>query len=124
MITTGGPWPDSSTGACAKPSGLAPCPADEDPFFGQDGSYRINQPSYSGNANILNDAITGLSWQLKPILAPVSQSAAVAYCESLELDGHEDWRLPTRLEYVTLLDYGLPGGFAIPPAVPNDTTGS
>lgn len=123
IITDGGPWPDSFTGTCALPTGLSACPAKDAPFFGQDGTYRINQPRYTASSTVLNDAITGLSWQLRPTLTEGSQSEAAAYCDALVLGGQDDWRLPTRLEYVTLMDYGWPDGFASPPAIPTDTTG-
>jgi hypothetical protein len=63
-------------------------------------------------------------WQLRPEVTSKTQVKAVAYCDTLSLAGHDDWRLPTRLEYVTLLDEGLPNGFAVPPLVPADSTGT
>jgi hypothetical protein len=124
IVETGGPWPDSFTGRCASPSAFIPCPPSEGAFFGQDGTYRINVPSYATTVSTATDSITSLMWQLKPAGGGKSQADAVAYCDELSLAGHDDWRLPTRLEYVTLLDEGLPNGFAVPPAIPNDSTGT
>jgi hypothetical protein len=123
IIRTGGPWPDSFTGSCSTASKLVPCPQSHEPFFGQDGTYRINVPIYSSTATTLTDSVTGLAWQLEPEALTKTQVDAVAYCEALALEGHEDWRLPTRLEYVTMLDEGLPGGFAVPTKIPSETTG-
>jgi hypothetical protein len=30
------------------------------------------------------------------------------YCAERDLGGHSDWRLPTRLELLSLVDYGIP----------------
>lgn len=123
IVTTGGPWPDSFTGSCSSTSKAIPCPQLDDPLFGQDGNYRINVPTYASTVNTTTDSVTGLMWQLKPEVTVKTQVNAVAYCDTLSLAGHEDWRLPTRLEYVSLLDEGLPNGFAVPPSVPADSTG-
>jgi hypothetical protein len=124
IVKTGGPWPDSFTGSCSSTSKAIPCPQLEDPLFGQDGNYRINVPTYASTVHAITDSVTGLIWQLKPEVASKTQVDAAAYCDALSLAGHEDWRLPTRLEYVSLLDEGLPNGFAVPPVVPADSTGS
>jgi hypothetical protein len=34
-----------------------------------------------------------------------TQATAAAYCKSLARGGHCDWRLPTRIELVSLVDY-------------------
>lgn len=124
IVKTGGPWPDSFTGSCSSTSQAIPCPQLGDALFGQDGNYRINVPSYASTVDTITDSVTGLTWQLKPEVATKVQANAVAYCDALSLAGHDDWRLPTRLEYITLLDEGRPNGFAVPPAVPADSTGT
>lgn len=124
LITSGGgPWPDSFTGSCASPSALISCPRMDEAFFGQDGTYRINVPSYVTTVTTLTDSVTGLVWQLDPEPIEKAKAAAAAYCDSLDLGGQTDWRLPSRLEYVTVLDEGLPNGFAMPPPVSVTTTG-
>jgi hypothetical protein len=123
IIRTGGPWPDSLTGRCSTPSKAIPCPQSDDPFFGQDGTYRINVPTYSSTVSTLTDSVTGLAWQINPETVTKTQADALGYCAELSLGGQDDWRLPTRLEYVTMLDEGLPGGFAVPTQIPSGTTG-
>jgi hypothetical protein len=77
-------------------------------------------PSFSTNAaaGTVTDQVSGLEWQLN---APVggcslpdagSEAAATctvadstAYCAALRLEGQIDWRLPTKIELETLLDY-------------------
>jgi hypothetical protein len=67
--------------------------------------------------------VTDLTWQLEPEMQEKTQAEAVAYCDGLSLADRDDWRLPTRLEYATVLDAGLPGGFAVPSQIPSGTTG-
>jgi hypothetical protein len=123
IVVTGGPWPDSFTGNCATPMKLIPCPRANGAFFGQDGNYRINVPTYTATTSTLHDSVTGLTWQLEPEKQQKPQAEAVAYCDGLSLADRDDWRLPTRLEYITMLDAGLPGGFAVPVQIPSGTTG-
>ncbi len=51
------------------------------------------------------DSLTGLHWQSAPPPAALSQAAAAASCDALELGGHRDWRLPTVAELQSLVDY-------------------
>lgn len=124
VVSTGGPWPDSLTGSCASSLQPTPCPQTGDPFFGQDGTYRINVPSYSPESSGLKDSVTGLVWQIEPEKKDKTQAEAVTYCEELQLGGKTDWRLPTRLEFVSLLDLGMGSGYALPPQIPLDATGT
>ncbi|MES1186563.1 MAG: DUF1566 domain-containing protein [Myxococcales bacterium] len=124
VTASGGPWPDSLTGACASSTQVIVCPQRGDAFYGQDGTYRLNVPSYSATASTLKDSVTGLVWQLTPEATTKTQGEAVVYCEALELAGQSDWRLPTRLEYVSVLDEGMGSGYGMPAAVSIDTVGA
>jgi hypothetical protein len=123
VISSGGPWPDSLTASCATPTKFTVCPQDDDPFFGQDGSYRINVPTYTSTVTTLKDSVTGLTWQLAPERKDKSPGEAAAYCEALELGGRTDWRLPSRLEYISILDEGWGAGHAMPAAILAENTG-
>jgi len=124
VTATGGPWPDSLTGACSNTSKDITCPQLGDAFFGQDGTYRLNVPSYTKTATTLKDSVTGLVWQLEPDPTGKTHADAAKYCDDLELGGQTDWRLPTRLEYVTVLDLGTGTGYAMPPGILLETTGA
>lgn len=124
ISSNGGPWPDSLTGACGSPSKAAACPRLGEPFFGQDGSYRLNVPSYTATLTTMKDSVTSLVWELTPEASTKTQAQAVAYCDALQLAGQSDWRLPTRLEYVSVLDEGMGSGYGMPPAVSIDTVGA
>ncbi len=94
---------DSSTGAAKTCSGT-----------GYDADYSGNQPSYtvSDSGETVTDNITGLVWTQNAdtdgsgsALADdkKTQSAAVTYCDGLELDGYSDWRLPDIKEAYSLI---------------------
>lgn len=53
---------------------------------------------------ITHDAVTGLDWQTVPFPDRMSWAEAKAAAEALRLGGHDDWRLPTRAELLTLVD--------------------
>ncbi len=53
---------------------------------------------------ITQDATTGLEWQTTPFAASMQWEEADAACKALRIGGHDDWRLPTRVELLTLVD--------------------
>jgi hypothetical protein len=66
------------------------------------------------NAGYVIDNVTKLWWQhpidqnnseQKNCSTGCTQADAIAYCQNLSLAGHSDWRLPTRIELVSLVDY-------------------
>ncbi|MCP4628588.1 MAG: DUF1566 domain-containing protein, partial [bacterium] len=86
------------------------CPEPGEDFYGQDGTYLINPPDLSDKGdNTIADNVTGLLWEQKTEdNEPVNYTFGEAqkYCEKLELGGRSDWRLPTRKEFVSLLNFG------------------
>ncbi|MBI5375601.1 MAG: DUF1566 domain-containing protein [Candidatus Schekmanbacteria bacterium] len=63
-------------------------------------------PRFSDNENgTVTDNLTGLMWVKSPDSTERSRSDAIAYCDSLTLAGHTDWRLPNRKELRSLVDY-------------------
>jgi len=66
-----------------------------------------NAASYTDNGDgTVTDKITGLIWQ-QDSSGPYTWSQAMAYCPTLTLAGHKDWRLPTRIEALSLIDYSV-----------------
>ena len=53
---------------------------------------------------LVEDRVTGLTWQRNASANGRSWQAAQDYCESLSYGGSSAWALPTRLELVSLLD--------------------
>ena len=60
--------------------------------------------SYTPSTDTVRDNVSGLIWQRVPP-PNMSQAAAQAYCEGLQLDGACDWRLPQRIELISIADY-------------------
>jgi hypothetical protein len=61
--------------------------------------------SYTDNGDdTITDNVTGLMWQKTVSTRRNVWNDAVAYCATLTLAGHGDWRLPTRVELISLLD--------------------
>ena len=88
---------------------------------GQDGEYSINPMSYTDNGNgTVTDNNTALIWQKEDdgstynwyqasgtydgMYNPSSQDV----CGSLDLGSYTDWRLPSKKELITLVDYSVP----------------
>lgn len=52
----------------------------------------------------VTDTSTGLMWQ-QETMSGKNWQAALAYAEGLSLAGYDDWRLPTKTELQTIVDY-------------------
>ncbi|MBI5675717.1 MAG: SBBP repeat-containing protein [Nitrospirae bacterium] len=98
-------------------------PYDEIPCAGtgQDGAYNINPMSYTDNGDgTVTDNNTGLMWQqdenpttynwyqasgtYDATYNPLSQDV----CGELTTGGYTDWRLPTKKELMSIVDYSIP----------------
>ncbi|MCF8199039.1 MAG: DUF1566 domain-containing protein [Sulfuritalea sp.] len=53
----------------------------------------------------IKDQASGLVWQKIDDGKPREWSAALAYCQTLDLDGKRDWRLPNVKELQSIVDY-------------------
>jgi hypothetical protein len=86
------------------------CPSEGEDFYGQDAQYTINPPDLTDNGNgTVTDNLTGLVWEQKTEESERSTfaySEAVSYCETLSLGDNDDWRVPTRREFSTILNHG------------------
>jgi hypothetical protein len=60
----------------------------------------------TSTAGVVVDSVTGLMWQREVPAAPWDWAGAAEYCDWLVLAGFDDWRLPTRIELVSIVDYG------------------
>jgi hypothetical protein len=69
---------------------------------------------FSKSGNIVTDSVTGLQWQdnsdNNDSNKRVTWTGAISYCEQIEIDGHDDWRLPNinELESITDLSRSAP----------------
>ncbi len=91
---------------------------------GQTTSYRIADdgdleaglawpsPRFTDNTDgTVADNLTGLEWVLAPHSvigngSVLNWNASIDFCKNLTYASHTDWRLPTRRELASLLDYG------------------
>jgi len=77
-----------------------------EPFFGQDANYFGTPFSYTNNGDgTVSDNNTGLLWEQAHHTERLSYYSAKTACESLELGGRTDWRLPTLKELFSLADF-------------------
>jgi formylglycine-generating enzyme required for sulfatase activity len=73
-----------------------------------------NLESYTDNKDgTITDNVTGLMWQQVVSTTTYTWAQAVAYCPKLTLAGHSDWRLPSRIELVSIVDLGVTSGVPI-----------
>ena len=87
---------------------------------GDDGTYTIGRArSYSDNGNgTIDDAMLNLMWQndysdnkgyaTNDAVPDINHTNATSYCTAIDLAGHTDWRLPSRRELQSLVDYSKP----------------
>jgi len=96
--------PDTGQTKCYNSSGveISDCTG-----TGQDGAYSINPLSYTDNGNTVTDNNTGLMWQKQDDGTARTWADAVAYCSSSSIGDYTGWRLPSKKELVTIVDYSI-----------------
>jgi hypothetical protein len=69
-----------------------------------------NPGSYTDNGDgTITDNVTALVWQESVAPGTYAQSDGIAYCKALNLGGFTDWRLPSLVELLSLVDPGTFG---------------
>ncbi len=76
-------------------------------------NVNTNQNDYTISALTVIDKITGLEWQRQDDDVTRNWDDAWNYCAGLDLDNHQDWRLPAIKELQSIFDYGQ----VTPPAI-------
>jgi hypothetical protein len=101
------PIVDTAQDACYDNDSEIVCPAEGQPFHGQDSQYPGNAPSYLDNGDgTVTDLVTGLMWQQTPDLVSKSTwQEAVDGASAFTLATYDDWRLPTIKELYSLMDF-------------------
>ncbi len=121
-----GPYTFSDTGqtTCYDGTGnLISCASGTDP--GQDGDHPRNPMSFTDNGDgTVTDNNTGLMWQqaddgntynwyqASGTYDATYNPSSVNVCGSLTLAGYSDWRLPTKKELLSIVDYSVTKGSA------------
>jgi len=70
---------------------------------------------FTASEDVVADSLSQRTWQKGIASSDLTWEAAQQYCESLELGGYDDWRLPSLKELQTIVDErkgGLPNEFA------------
>ncbi len=108
--------PDTGQTKCYDNTKEIPCPQPGEAFYGQDAQYQGPPMAYRDNGDgTVTDLNTGLMWQQGDDqngpewpYGYYTWQQAMDYCAALDLAGHSDWRLPARLELLSLVNYGIP----------------
>lgn len=96
---------DTGVKDCYNNTSVIPAPKKGEAFYGQDGQYQINVPSYTDNGDgTITDNVTGLMWQ-KEMSKKMSLAEASQKVKVFELAGHKDWRVPTIKELYSLIQF-------------------
>jgi hypothetical protein len=67
-----------------------------------------NPSSYdTTTAGVVLDNVTHLMWQKDVSASTYNWADAKSHCAALELAGFKDWRLPSRIELVSLIDFTI-----------------
>ncbi len=78
--------------------------------------------NYGIRTNTVCDKSTLLEWQRVSAADLKTWSEGMAYCDSLSLEGANDWRLPTRIEMLTITDHSRKSPAIDPTAFPSTPT--
>ncbi len=82
------------------------------------GNPEYGKNIFKGNEDeTVSDRATGLMWQQSDDGITRNWDDALSYCESLELAGYNDWRLPNAKELQSLVDYSRAPDITNSPAI-------
>ncbi len=102
--TTSRDAPGGGTATAGNPS-TAAWPMPNEPGLGlpNERHYALDR---ADSESVVLDVVTGLAWQRNVPSESFSVDEAERYCDDLTLGQNDDFRLPTRIELVSLLDLG------------------
>ncbi|WP_034640128.1 DUF1566 domain-containing protein [Desulfovibrio inopinatus] len=96
---------DTGQNECFDNSRPIACPAEGEPFYGQDAQYDGNTPRYRDNGDgTISDINTGLMW-VAARGDKMSWRDAKNNAASVTVGGYTDWRMPTIKELYSLIDF-------------------
>ena len=100
------PMPDSMTARCVADGQVADCGSLAGTVWdGQDGQRTAPAASFTAaGAGLVTDNVTGLTWRAQT--ATSGWEEAMCGCRGLSAGGQGEWRLPSVIELVSILDFG------------------
>ena len=97
---------DTGQVTCFDNHSTANCQSEGSSFYGQDAHYKSRPTAYRDNGDgTVSDQNTGLTWQKAHNKQRLSHYDAKDDCESLNLGGYSDWRLPSIKELFSIADF-------------------
>jgi hypothetical protein len=118
-VQTTSTLPDTDVSKCYNQSAAIDCPIEGQAFYGQDYQYTSNEMRFTDNGDsTVTDNVTSLTWQQGASASTYNwyeasgtfdathNPGSVDVCGSLSFVGHTDWRLPSRRELESIVDYG------------------
>jgi hypothetical protein len=69
------------------------------------GTYPASTGYDTSAPDVVGDQLTHLVWQRNVPSESYTWAGAKSYCGCLALGGYDDWRLPTRIELVSIVDF-------------------
>ncbi len=70
---------------------------------------QLDNPNFFRNntSEVVTDITTSLQWQDNDVVVSTERTwiNAIDYCENLTLGGEDDWRLPNKIELLSIMDY-------------------
>ena len=99
--------PDTGQRFCYDMQGaVIACPEAGQPLHGQDAHYQGTAPQYKENGNqTITDLVTGLVWMEVGEEPQQTWEDAIGYCDTLVFAGADDWRLPSKVELESIVNY-------------------
>ena len=98
--------PDMGWRCAPRPTGDTRWP--QYPLPDATGHARSYQVVTSATGETVIDCVTGLEWERATAPSTYTDVNGIMYCDTLVSAGYSDWRLPSRIELMTLVDYAGP----------------
>jgi hypothetical protein len=114
--TAGGESSSAGAGGSGAADAGGTCTVDETPHawahwkMPNPASSQLPNPmgyTVSGSGNLVHDDVTGLTWQ-RQSSEPLGWDAAKRFCACANVDGQTGFRLPSRIELASLVDWSRP----------------
>ena len=118
-VKTASTIPNTGVNKCYNQSSIIDCPLEGKAFYGQDFHYSSNEMSFTDNADgTVTDNVTLLMWHQIASIPTYNwyeasgtydatyNASSINVCDALAVGAHTDWRLPTRRELESIVNYG------------------